>query len=683
MAPTLLLIGLRHTGAFPILRSPARKGSFVLSSKLPRYRRIQRRPRRHCPGRSLWVALFLTVPLCLLIPCSLVLSPTSLCAAQSEAGSNQTAPSPAVSVTDDDGPYRVRGLRYVGGTTRRISTERLDWVRIRLSRTSQGLVGPTPEHPVEWVELGKLTDKNGLGSQLFASALREIPTAITRAYQRSGLGAVRVVIKQDDLDALREMSSDGVLTVHIVEGVVGAIGVQALVGEDTLDADETLEGAAVHRIGTDSPVQPGDLVEVELLQDYTSALNRFRHRRVELGLRPGDHEGEVQLDYWVTSVRPWTGSLEVDNSGTSETGRFRERASWRHQNFTGRDDALSFGFVTAEFDEANAGFASYELPLRAFPLFSVRLFGVHSQYDASEVGAFDLDFSGESTRAGVEVRSNLYGHRGLFADVIFSGEYQRLETENETVQSRSRASFAIGTFGVELEQRQPERSFTLGVHTDWSLATLEGTDAADVERLGRTNADDDWRRIRLAVTARRPLDSLLHDDEPDTGSTSAFTVTGRLRAQDALGTRTPANFTHLNGGLHTVRGYPEAFASGDRGFTASVELGVHAARLLSPGPPRQWGGRTVRLRPERPGKPADWDVVGRVFLDVGRSSHQSRLSFEQNVTLVSSGVGCDIVIRRNAQLRIDWGIALDRVNNGVEEVDPGDNRWHVSFSVAF
>ena len=80
---------------------------------------------------------------------------------------------------------------------------------------------------------------------------------------------------------------------------------------------------------------------------------------------------------------------------------------------------------------------------------------------------------------------------------------------------------------------------------------------------------------------------------------------------------------------------------------------------------------------------ADWDFVPRLFVDAARIEQNDRLSFERNVSLWSSGIGCDVLIRRRARLRVDWGVALDDANNGTDEVDAGESRWHVSFVLAF
>jgi hemolysin activation/secretion protein len=73
-------------------------------------------------------------------------------------------------------------------------------------------------------------------------------------------------------------------------------------------------------------------------------------------------------------------------------------------------------------------------------------------------------------------------------------------------------------------------------------------------------------------------------------------------------------------------------------------------------------------------------LIFKGFLDVGKTIQKDRLSFEQNDTLVGIGVGAELQFKQNATLRVDWGFALSDVQN---EVDSGDNRVHVVFTVLY
>ena len=84
--------------------------------------------------------------------------------------------------------------------------------------------------------------------------------------------------------------------------------------------------------------------------------------------------------------------------------------------------------------------------------------------------------------------------------------------------------------------------------------------------------------------------------------------------------------------------------------------------------------------PEAPYGKADWDLIFKGFLDVGKTIQKDRLAFEENDTLVGAGVGVEVQFKQNATLRLDWGFALNDIQN---EVNSGDNRVHVVFTVLY
>ena len=67
-------------------------------------------------------------------------------------------------------------------------------------------------------------------------------------------------------------------------------------------------------------------------------------------------------------------------------------------------------------------------------------------------------------------------------------------------------------------------------------------------------------------------------------------------------------------------------------------------------------------------------MIFRAFFDIGHSSISDPLSFENTETLMSAGVGLELSLYRNINLRVDWGYVLDALNNDV--VPTGSNRAH-------
>jgi hemolysin activation/secretion protein len=65
---------------------------------------------------------------------------------------------------------------------------------------------------------------------------------------------------------------------------------------------------------------------------------------------------------------------------------------------------------------------------------------------------------------------------------------------------------------------------------------------------------------------------------------------------------------------------------------------------------------------------------------VGKTIQTDKLGFENDDTLVGAGVGVEVQFKQNVTLRLDWGFALNEIEN---LVDSGENRLHVVFTVLY
>jgi hemolysin activation/secretion protein len=82
----------------------------------------------------------------------------------------------------------------------------------------------------------------------------------------------------------------------------------------------------------------------------------------------------------------------------------------------------------------------------------------------------------------------------------------------------------------------------------------------------------------------------------------------------------------------------------------------------------------------------DWDFILKAFMDVGYVEQVDEFSaFETDETLWSVGLGAELAISRNVNVRMDWGIALEDVEDAAGNLDAeaGDNRFHFVFTLVF
>jgi hemolysin activation/secretion protein len=87
---------------------------------------------------------------------------------------------------------------------------------------------------------------------------------------------------------------------------------------------------------------------------------------------------------------------------------------------------------------------------------------------------------------------------------------------------------------------------------------------------------------------------------------------------------------------------------------------------------------------------ADWDFILRAFFDTASTKvvnpigdGASRFSTENGQLMQSAGVGAELRLKQNINIRFDWGIALRGVDLGVESADAGDSEFHISATILY
>ena len=77
---------------------------------------------------------------------------------------------------------------------------------------------------------------------------------------------------------------------------------------------------------------------------------------------------------------------------------------------------------------------------------------------------------------------------------------------------------------------------------------------------------------------------------------------------------------------------------------------------------------------------ADWDLIFRGFFDIGRTINSDGFSFEEDQTLMGAGIGVQLIYKRNLDVRMDWGFAMEEIPG---EVNSGSNRLHFVATILF
>ena len=535
---------------------------------------------------------------------------------------------------------------------------------------------------------------------MHASAANEVAAAVVRDFQNRGLMGVFVGPDPTQIQAaftpdgnaiwgedLRG-SGDDPLRMVVRSSTVSSVRTVA-------QGDRELSGSAINNpahssIRDRSPLVAGDLANRAELDDYLYDLNRHPGRTVAAEVFPGDDpaRGDAGLGYIVSEAKPWTAFFNLSNTGTEDTREWRERFGLLHTQLTGNDDVLSLEYVTAGFEESHAIFGSYERPFADNDRVHGRIYGSWQDFEASDVGFPGADFEGTTWTVGGELIWNFHQNGPAFVDLIGGVRYENVNVNNTFAGIDETEPFLIPYAGFSYERATKTSTTTAYVGVELNLDGVIGTDSPDLDGLGRFNTDADWVKLPFALTHSFYLEPLFNRanwlDITTGGSTLAHEVVLSARGQWTPESRLNPQSQQVAGGLYSVRGYDEAITSGDTVIIASAEYRLHIPKLGTPraGEQRQveqFLGEPFRRFPQQPYGAADWDLIPKAFIDVGRVINNDREAFESNETLVGAGLGLDFIYKRNLNLRADWGVALEDAAG----TSDGSQQVHFNFTVLY
>lgn len=567
---------------------------------------------------------------------------------------------------------------------------------ITLGLTREGYIAPRAGVPLVQIRLGDVFP--GSGARFFQSAIGQISLAMLTALQSRQLLGLYVVPDSADIDPGTSQDLRGdrrTLTLVVWTGAVEEL--RTVASGDRLPADAPRINNPIHQSLKDrSPVQPGGLLRADQLDDYAVRLNRLGGRRVDIAIAPTRQPGRVILDYLVSESRPWALYGQVSNTGTRQTGEWRNRFGFMHSQLTNVDDTFRLDYSTSDFDQTHAVTASYERPF-GDGTWKLRPYGSWNKYTAADVGFSGSDFLGEGYSAGVEVEKLLWQDREWFLDAYAGGRYDFNDVDNRAVLIAGNAATFTPYLGARLSRQRDEVATRINLAVEHMSPGFTGVTERELEVLGRASPDNSWTVLRWDAEHSFYLEPLIDPDDFFTNTSEpaeglpdwkpgqslahelAFSTRGQVTADRLI-----PQAQQVAGGFYSVRGYPESIAAADSVFIATAEYRLHLPRALRPRDPSSTPlfGRPFRFAPPQAYGRADWDLIFRAFVDWGRTITTERRSFEDNQTLLGAGLGVELQFQSNITLRVDWGAALRGVG-GNDPVDAGDNRFHIALTILY
>lgn len=437
----------------------------------------------------------------------------------------------------------------------------------------------------------------------------------------------------------------------------------------------------------------GNLLLKQPLDDYVALLNRYPNRHVDVAIAPGDDPaaGEVSLDYLINQPKPWEVYFQVANVGTRQTNAWRERIGFLDTELTNNDDVLSIDASTSSFEGSDAQSINYEAPLLGLQRLRYRVFAQRDEFEASDLGIANEDFSGRQLTGGADLILNIWQHGDWFLDATAGARFENINVNNRTVEISGTGDLLIPHGGFELTEVTPTRNIdaTLFIAGNWPAAA--GTDQTGIDQLGRTDVDRNFLELTSSVSTSIYLESLFwggrtiaemsDSTHPVAPQTLANEIAVTAHGQYAFNYRLVPQEQMVAGGFYSVRGYPEADTVGDTGVTGSVEYRWHIPRSFSPqANPGKLFNQPFRYAPQIPFGTTDWDLIFRTFVDAGFTMDNRPIpGLETNETLLSTGVGLELDVSRYLAIRTDWGVAL----HPTQDTTVGSNRFHIQVTVTY
>ncbi|MBL8887406.1 MAG: ShlB/FhaC/HecB family hemolysin secretion/activation protein [Phycisphaerales bacterium] len=576
----------------------------------------------------------------------------------------------------------------------------LELIPVELGLTKDGYMAPREGLPTVVIRVGDtFGGVQTKGATFFNSAIQSVSAAIVAELARRQLIGLFVVPDSRDIDEvtaddLRFEGDDERFDLRLViwTGVVNQVRTVAS-GDRVRENEQRIDNPMHARIRKHSPIQNGDLIRKDKLDNYALRLNRLPARRVDVALGPTKEPGEVVLDYLVSESKPWTLYGQVSNTGTTETNVWRERVGFVHSQLSNHDDTFRLDYITSSLTDVNALNVGYDRPLGDSGVV-LRGYGGVNDYTASDVGLAGEDFTGKGFTVGGEVSVLLAQRREWFLEASAGGRFDNIQVNNEAVDQKGYANIFSPYAALRLTRESDSTTTKAMIGIEGLAPFVTGVEQSQLANLGRLNPSSAWAFLKWDVEHTFYLEPLLNghagaiapaDTAPTRGMTLAHEIVLITRGQFTMDNRRLIpNMEQVAGGAYSVRGYPESVSAGDTVILGTAEYRFHLPRTFAVRDPTStpFMGQPFRWAPQQPYGRADWDLIFRAFVDVGRTVNNQREPYEVNGTLVGTGVGLEFMFKQNLSVRVDWGVALYKLD-GPTPVEPGYNRINFILTVLY
>jgi hemolysin activation/secretion protein len=461
--------------------------------------------------------------------------------------------------------------------------------------------------------------------------VRRAVQALQQAYRDRGYNVVVVQLPEQELD-------QGVVRVRVIEQRIGHVEIQGNRLFSTENVRSSLPG-----------LREGVTPNIRDVSASLKVANTNPAKQTTLELQSGAAPDTVDATVRVAEDKPWRLGLNVDNTGSAETGRTRLGLLYQHANLWGRDHVGSIQYTTSleKPSRVSVWGAGYHVPLYALGD-SMDFFASYSNVDSGAItaGVLNLLVSGKGTVAGTRYNHSLPQWGDLTSTLIFGIDWRAYKNNVDLEGFQLGNDITVHPLSLSYSGQLPLGSGLLGLQLTGVQNVPGGSKGRDEDfSAQRAGADASYRLLRYSA-----------------GYSQRFAQDWQLRLQvngqstsDAL---VPGEQFGA-GGAASVRGFSEREVAGDSGHFAGAE--IESPTWCAP------GAAALQCR-------------AVAFIEGASVTRNKALPGElERTSIAGAGVGLRFVMEKNAALQVDYGRVLD--GGGIRS--RGDSRIHVALSVSY
>ena len=453
------------------------------------------------------------------------------------------------------------------------------------------------------------------GKQKDFSDIQRALEALEQVYRDRGFGVVQVLLPEQDI-------TRGVVRLRVIEPRIGKVVVEGNKFFNDVNVRASLPG-----------LQPGTTPNSLQLAQNLQLLAEHPAKQTTVLLRAGETESLVDATIKVTDEKPLKFVASFDNSGTSDTGRFRTGIAMQHSNMFNRDHVLSLQYVTNPEHPSKVQIygMGYRIPLYS-SYSSIEFFAGYSDVNSGTLqGLFNV--SGSGTIMGK--RYNFYLPKiGEYEHKLALGlDYRAFQNQVVLVGGSGNQvpDVTVTPLSIAYNGLWRMSNSELGYYLSYSANVPGMNDGGDNSfKAVRTEATANYRIWRWGASYSRTLP----------GEWQFRGVINGQYTNDALVPGEQFGF----GGPDSVRGFNIREVSNDKGYAGSLEI-------YTPELGAKFGWKDIKMRLLGF---YDMGSTGRNNIQPGESSGQSGGSV---------GIGMRMTYGKHLNVRLDFAQVVEPAGN--------------------